>query len=826
MLTQKRESNTAIALPGDWDYRQGDWGHRSVGFDRPWRQRRFFWMVVLGCLVGGAAGCLALFLRAPQFRSTALVQIVELGTNSRPLASDTMIDFGTPLSDEVLVIRSERMLRKAAEIGGLEKTTMFSGWNHEDIAAGLNSSSSLVVTPGFADKATNVIKIQFDAPDPTTPRCVVESIVTAYSLHTEEKFEEGDDQEMQQILAARDEAESRLRELERQHDEFKQQTDLLLVDGRPKSIHRKTADRYQEELEELRVTKTELESQLNAAEDSLKRGESPTTVLLALRGETETASDVIDQGIANQLQRIRDESQARASLRVRETKLLPLEVERNELLQNFGPRHPKVLSIDQRIAVIEAEIQSMEAEEREKEAMIAKAMSLRPNAGVDLDPDAELRQRVDVALDGLRQQLDSVQQQIRVVDEAYQEEREAANQELVAERDSLRFEREIARQAEFYERILARLDDVQLTTGTQRLSVFPLEDARPGVLVTESIVPWGVAGALIGMVSASLLGLLLPSPDRSYQSSDQVAKHLSMPVLGHVPLLRTLEAAVRVGSSEHPGLHPKLCTVHAPYGRTAEGFNAIRTALLFSEAARGNQIIQVTSAAPGAGKSTVSANLAVSIARSGKSVLLLDADLRRPNIQQLFGLRGDRGLGWLLETMTESDCREDVAEVLGEVIQDGPVGNLSIISAGKCLENPSELFASDRISVLLEVLRDKFDLVIIDSPPMLAVTDPSSLAPRVDAVLLVVRSELNDRVQAARATDMLATLNANVIGVIVNGIDENGGAGYRIYPTTGKLSSRSSSLRDGAGYSYGSGDFSEYYSQSSDSEESDVTTAE
>ncbi len=161
--------------------------------------------------------------------------------------------------------------------------------------------------------------------------------------------------------------------------------------------------------------------------------------------------------------------------------------------------------------------------------------------------------------------------------------------------------------------------------------------------------------------------------------------------------------------------------------------------------------------------------------------------------------------------------------ILGEVIQEGPVDNLSIIIAGKSQENPSELFASDRIPVLFAALRDRFDLVIIDSPPMLAVTDPSALAPRSDAVLLVVRSELNDMAQAARATDMLATLNANVIGVIVNGVDEHGGTGYRIYPATGWLRSRSHSIRDGAGYSYGSGDFSEYYARSDDTHESDAT---
>jgi capsular exopolysaccharide synthesis family protein len=199
------------------------------------------------------------------------------------------------------------------------------------------------------------------------------------------------------------------------------------------------------------------------------------------------------------------------------------------------------------------------------------------------------------------------------------------------------------------------------------------------------------------------------------------------------------------------------------------------------------------------------------MARAGKKVLLVDADLRRPNIHGLFGLPNTRGLGWLLETISSDLCEEELANRVIDAIQEGPVANLSIIVAGISHANPSELLSSHLVPTLFDHWRSRFDLVLVDSPPMLAVTDPSTLAPRVDAVLLVVRSEDDNMSPAARAADMLATLGANVIGVIVNGIDEQGGKGYRIYSTNGSLLIGSGAVRNGAGYSYGSGNFSEYY---------------
>ena len=226
--------------------------------------------------------------------------------------------------------------------------------------------------------------------------------------------------------------------------------------------------------------------------------------------------------------------------------------------------------------------------------------------------------------------------------------------------------------------------------------------------------------------------------------------------------------------------------MNAPYGRAAEGFNAIRASLLFASAARDDRIIQVTSAEPGVGRSTVTANLAVSAARAGKQVLLIDADFRRPKMQELFGLTETRGLGFILDGISTMQERKGVAGQVLQAIQKGPVAGLSVIAAGTSRENPSELLSSERIALLYETLREMFDLILVDTPPFNAVSDSLDLAPRADAVALVISSGPNEFDQATKATETLTWLNANVIGVIINGVADDGddGAGYRLYPAS------------------------------------------
>jgi capsular exopolysaccharide synthesis family protein len=161
--------------------------------------------------------------------------------------------------------------------------------------------------------------------------------------------------------------------------------------------------------------------------------------------------------------------------------------------------------------------------------------------------------------------------------------------------------------------------------------------------------------------------------------------------------------------------------------------------------------------------------LAISIANSGKRALLIDADFRRPRIHRLFGLDNSCGISSVIEGKSE----------IVEAVQKTDVENLSIMSCGPRPDNPSELLSSRRFDELLGLLREQYDLVVVDTPPVLAVTDPLNVVSRVDGVLLVLRLTKSARTTGRRALESLDGMGANVLGIVINGVgNQKGGYGY------------------------------------------------
>lgn len=216
-------------------------------------------------------------------------------------------------------------------------------------------------------------------------------------------------------------------------------------------------------------------------------------------------------------------------------------------------------------------------------------------------------------------------------------------------------------------------------------------------------------------------------------------------------------------------MQPELRAVFEPRGQIAEAYRAVRTSLYFSARGGGQSVIQVTSPNPGDGKSTLAGNLAVSVANSGKRVLLLDADFRRPRCHKVFGVDNTVGV----TAMIDGDFE------LADVIQQTEIENLSILPCGRRPPNPSELLTSRKFSDLLEVLREQYDLIIVDTPPVLAVTDPLNVAPRVDGVIVVLRLTKSARASSQQTLEALEEVGAKVLGVVVNGV--GGGQTYSAY---------------------------------------------
>lgn len=202
----------------------------------------------------------------------------------------------------------------------------------------------------------------------------------------------------------------------------------------------------------------------------------------------------------------------------------------------------------------------------------------------------------------------------------------------------------------------------------------------------------------------------------------------------------------------------KLITLTEPKSVISEQFRTVRTNINFSMPDDDLKSLVITSSVPGEGKSTVSSNIAVVFAQSGKRVLLVDADLRKPTAHHTFGVTNGYGLSNILTRKA----------TLQEVVKETRVDGLHLITSGPIPPNPAELLASKSMEQLIKDVTEMYDLVVFDAPPALAVTDAQILSNKVDGTILVVYSNVAEKENVVKAKELLVASKANILGVVLN----------------------------------------------------------
>lgn len=215
----------------------------------------------------------------------------------------------------------------------------------------------------------------------------------------------------------------------------------------------------------------------------------------------------------------------------------------------------------------------------------------------------------------------------------------------------------------------------------------------------------------------------------------------------------------------------KLITFNQPKSRTAEAFRTLRTNIQFSDVDGNLKTIVITSTSPGEGKSTVLANLAVAFAQSGKQVLIVDCDLRRPTVHKNFNISNNIGLTNILIK----------DKLMDECINDTKIDNLSAISCGPIPPNPSELLGSKRMVEFIKKAEEQFDVVLLDAPPVLAVTDAQVLSKVSDGVLLLSSYGSTEKKALVKSKEQLDKVGAKLLGVILNKVKDNKDSYYGKY---------------------------------------------
>ena len=322
--------------------------------------------------------------------------------------------------------------------------------------------------------------------------------------------------------------------------------------------------------------------------------------------------------------------------------------------------------------------------------------------------------------------------------------------------------RDVESNRQLYEGLLQKLKEAGVMTGLRSSNVRIVDPASaPTAPATPNIPRNLLMSLLVGLAGGVSLAFILESRDNTVHSLEQAQMITALPSLAVIPLafrssraLRQVKRRTQTAAASAAALHPK--------SQIAEAYRALRTSILLSRTGQSTKVLMVTSALPQEGKTTTSVNLAIVLAQRDARVLLIEGDMRRAGISQVFDFESDTGLSTVLGGNT-------VAEVAIRSVPGVP--NLSVLPAGPVPLNPSEMLASPRMRDLLASLSSEFDYVIIDTPPVLSVTDAVLLSKLADSTLLVIRAGMTSKAALRRAYDVLAQVDAHIMGVILNAAD-------------------------------------------------------
>jgi succinoglycan biosynthesis transport protein ExoP len=362
--------------------------------------------------------------------------------------------------------------------------------------------------------------------------------------------------------------------------------------------------------------------------------------------------------------------------------------------------------------------------------------------------EAKLKNEIDKVVDSVRSEYESARSQEVSLAGALDSQKYEA---LSLNRKGIEYsvlQREAESNRQIYESLLQRTKETGIS-GEFKASTIRVVDAAevpqsPFLPRRERDI--SLAG-LTGLFLAVGLVFFFEYLDNRIKSPQELRATLNVAFLGMVPAV--------------PDQHQALITEGVP-ANFAESIRSIRTNVLFSSAEEGAHIIVVTSAGPGEGKSVVSSNLAVSLAQAGQRVLLIDADMRRPRVHEIFDLPQEPGLSNLLV----GDCKPSEA-----VRKWKAVNGLCVLSAGMIPPNPAELLGSKRFEEYISTLGEHFDWVLVDSPPVLAVADAAVVANGASGVVFVVGADQTSRQAAREAIHQLQSAHARVIGAVLNRVD-------------------------------------------------------
>ena len=434
-----------------------------------------------------------------------------------------------------------------------------------------------------------------------------------------------------------------------------------------------------------------------------------------------------------------------------QTKRVDLSIQYTDAVNQYGPNFPKVQRLQEQMKAVDEQII------RERKGIIAQ-----------LESDyREAKQHEEL----LNRALDEQKGEVSVMSEK------------MIQYNILK--REAEANKALYDSLQTKLKEAEISSGLKSSNIRIVDPAMVPSAPSRPAKARNIALAfLVGLVGGIGLALLREYMDNTVKTPDDIETLVGLPSLAVVPAFEGHEGTVtrsgffKTASSNGHQKRIELVAQHLPKSQMSEAFRALRTALLLSQADRPPQVILVTSALPREGKTTAAANLAVTLAQLGDKTVLVDADLRKPGVGRLLNLGSAKYPGF-------SSYLAGVSTLDVVIVPHPLIPNLAAIPTGPLPPNPADLLSSHRLVEAIVELRKKYKFVVIDSPPIMAATDAVILSVQTDGVLLVVRSGQTPKEAFTRARELLVSVKAPMLGVVLNAVDSSAPDyyySYRYYP--------------------------------------------
>jgi succinoglycan biosynthesis transport protein ExoP len=424
-----------------------------------------------------------------------------------------------------------------------------------------------------------------------------------------------------------------------------------------------------------------------------------------------------------------------------------------EALDQYGPNYPKVLRL--------------QAQQKEVEQGLANARK--------------------TMVESVEEEFDTARSHVELLQEALDKQKAEANDlaEKLVQYHILQHDAESNKQ--LYDGLLQKLKEASITAGLRSSNIRVVD---PALAPTGPSRPQKarniLLACLVGLIGGVGLALFREYLDNTVKSPDDIEALTGLPSLAVVPSLpgahagrsRFSRMAREAAPQSASGPRVELLSYIQPKSQISEAFRALRTSLLLSQADHPPQVILVTSALPREGKTTAAVNLAVTLAQLGDRTLLMDSDLRKPGIRRALNLATAKELG-LSSYLAGVSTLDDV------LVPHPTINNLTALTTGPVPPSPADLLSSHRMRDAIVDLRHRFKFIVIDSPPVMAATDPVILSALTDGVLLVVRSGETPKEAFTRTRDLLAAVKCRLLGVVLNAVDSSAPDyyySYRYYP--------------------------------------------